>query len=151
MIAVSSCLAGIRCRYNGTHSLVEKIEELVKQNKAVLICPEVLGGFPTPRESAEIIGGSGADVLDGSAKVIDKSGRDVTKLYVQGAYKALEIIKEVNASYVVLKENSPSCGSSMIYNGTFSSSKIPGEGVTAALLRREGIQVISENELLDMA
>lgn len=136
MIVVSSCLAGVPCRYNGTHSLVEKIEELVNQNKAVLVCPEILGGFSTPRESAEIIGGSGTDVLDGTAKVIEKSGEDVTELYVQGAYKALKVVKEVNASYVVLKEYSPSCGSSTIYNGTFSNSKIPGEGVTTALLKR---------------
>ena len=148
MIAVSSCLAGIECRYNGSHSLVAKIKELVEQNKAVLVCPEILGGFSTPRESAEIIGGTGEDVLDGKAKVIEKSGNDVTELYIKGAYKALSIVQDVNAQYVVLKEHSPSCGSSMIYNGEFSNTKVPGKGVTAALFKRAGIKVISEEQFL---
>ncbi|MFE3897964.1 MULTISPECIES: DUF523 domain-containing protein [unclassified Priestia] len=149
MIAVSSCLAGIECRYNGSHSLVEKIKGLVEQDRALLICPELLGGFSTPREPAEIVGGTGEDVLDGNAKVIEKSGKDVTKLYIKGAHKALNTIQEVNVKYVVLKENSPSCGSNMIYNGEFSNTKIAGEGVTAALFKRAGIQVISEREFLD--
>ncbi|MDF2014242.1 DUF523 domain-containing protein [Priestia megaterium] len=149
MIAVSSCLAGIECRYNGSHSLVEKIKDLVEQNRALLICPELLGGFSTPRESAEIVDGTGEDVLDGNAKVIEKSGNDVTKLYIKGAYKALSIIQEVNVRYVVLKENSPSCGSSIIYNGEFANTKIAGEGVTAALFRRAGIKVISEEQFLN--
>ncbi len=149
MIAVSSCLAGIECRYNGSHSLVEKIRDLVEQNRALLICPELLGGFSIPRESAEIVGGTGEDVLDGNAKVIEKSGNDVTKLYIKGAYKALSIIQEVNVRYVVLKENSPSCGTSIIYNGEFANIKIAGEGVTAALFRRAGIKVISEKQFLN--
>ncbi|MFK7682023.1 DUF523 domain-containing protein [Priestia megaterium] len=149
MIAVSSCLAGIECRYNGSHSLVEKVRDLVEQNRALLICPELLGGFSIPRESAEIVGGTGEDVLDGNAKVIEKSGNDVTKLYIKGAYKALSIIQEVNVRYVVLKENSPSCGNSIIYNGEFANTKIAGEGVTAALFRRAGIKVISEEQFLN--
>jgi uncharacterized protein YbbK (DUF523 family) len=149
LIAVSSCLAGIECRYNGSHSLVGKIKGLVEQDRALLICPELLGGFSTPRESAEIVGGTGEDVLDGNAKVIEKSGNDVTKLYIEGAYKALNTIQEANVKYVVLKENSPSCGSTMIYNGEFSNTKIDGKGVTAALFKRAGIQVISEKQFLD--
>ena len=149
MIAVSSCLAGIECRYNGSHSLVGKIKGLVEQDRALLICPELLGGFSTPRESAEIVGGTGEDVLDGNAKVIEKSGNDVTKLYIEGAYKALNTIQEANVKYVVLKENSPSCGSTLIYNGEFSNTKIAGEGVTTALFKRAGIQVISEKQFLD--
>jgi uncharacterized protein YbbK (DUF523 family) len=148
LIAVSSCLAGIECRYNGSHSLVEKIKGLVEQNRALLICPELLGGFSTPRESAEIVGGTGEDVLDGNAKVIEKSGNDVTELYIKGAYKALNIIQEANVEYVVLKENSPSCGSTIIYNGEFSNTKIAGEGVTAVLFKRAGIKVISEEQFL---
>jgi uncharacterized protein YbbK (DUF523 family) len=149
LIAVSSCLAGIECRYNGTHSSVEKIKKLVDQNKALLICPELLGGFSTPRESAEIVGGTGEDVLDGKARVIEKSGNDVTELYIKGAYKALNIIQEVNVKYVVLKESSPSCGSTMIYSGEFSNTKIAGEGVTAALFKRAGIKVMSEKHFLN--
>ncbi|PGV60407.1 hypothetical protein COD94_19905 [Bacillus cereus] len=146
MILVSSCLAGLEVRYNGTHSLDNKIRKLVEENKAVTICPELVGGFSTPREPAEIVDGDGDDVLDGKAKVIEKSGEDVTELYLKGAYATLEKVKEINATIVVLKENSPSCGSSMIYNGEFVGKKIVGQGVTSALLRRNGIRVISEEQ-----
>lgn len=147
IILVSSCLAGLEVRYKGTHSLNEKIRKLVEEGKAVMACPEVLGGLPTPREPAEIVGGSGEDVLDGKAKVIDKSGKDVTGFFIKGAYLTLEKAKEIKARTVVLKENSPSCGSSMIYNGKFNGEKIPGNGVTSALLKRNDIKVISEEEL----
>ncbi|TPG77081.1 DUF523 domain-containing protein [Brevibacillus laterosporus] len=150
MLLVSSCLAGLNCRYNGSHSLDEKVKELVTQNKAVTVCPELLGGFITPRESAEIVGGNGDDVLRGTAKVVEKSGRDVTHLYIDGAYQTLQLAKQYQATHVVLKENSPSCGSHNIYNGHFSNQRIPGQGVTSALLRQEGFIVISENELSDL-
>jgi uncharacterized protein YbbK (DUF523 family) len=146
MILVSSCLAGLEVRYNGTHSFNNKIHKLVEENKAITICPELLGGFSTPREPAEIIGGDGEDVLDRKAKVVDKLGKDVTELYIKGANAALEQAKEINATIVVLKENSPSCGSSTIYNGDFSGKKIVGMGVTSALLKRNGLQVISEEQ-----
>ncbi|MNR51344.1 hypothetical protein D3C85_1710060 [compost metagenome] len=81
------------------------------------------------------------------AKVIDRLGNDVSGMYIQGAYKALEEARKVGATIIVLKENSPSCGSSMIYNGAFAGQKIPGQGVTTALLRRNGIEVISEEQL----
>ncbi|QDX92664.1 DUF523 domain-containing protein [Brevibacillus laterosporus] len=150
MLLVSSCLAGLNCRYNGSHSLDEKVKELVTQNKAVTVCPELLGGFITPRESAEIVGGNGDDVLRGTAKVVEKSGRDVTHLYIDGAYQTLQLAKQYQATHLVLKENSPSCGSHNIYNGHFSNQRIPGQGVTSALLRQEGFIVISENELSDV-
>lgn len=149
MILVSSCLAGLEVRYNGTHSLDNKILKLLEENKAITVCPELLGGFSTPREPAEIIGGNGEDVLGGKAKVIEKSGRDVTELYIKGAYATLKRAKEVNATIVVLKEDSPSCGSSMIYNGEFIGKKIVGNGVTTALLKRNGLRVISEEQFTD--
>jgi uncharacterized protein YbbK (DUF523 family) len=149
MILVSSCLAGLEVRYNGTHSLDNKIRKLIEENKAISICPELLGGFSTPREPAEIIGGNGEDVLDGKAKVIEKTGRDVTELYIKGAYATLKKAIEVGATIVVLKEYSPSCGSSMIYNGEFKGKKIIGNGVTTALLKRNGLQVISEKQFSD--
>ncbi|GHI01503.1 DUF523 domain-containing protein [Neobacillus kokaensis] len=148
MILVSSCLAGLEVRYNSTHSLNKEIHKLVDENKAVTICPELLGGFLTPREHAEIVGGDGGDVLDGKAEVIEKSGKVVTELYIKGAYAALKKAKEINASGVVLKENSPSCGSSLIYNGEFKGKKIVGNGVTSALLKRNGVKVISEEKFL---
>lgn len=148
MILVSSCLAGLNVRYNGTHCLHDRISKLVAENKAVTICPEVIGGLSTPREPAEIIGGDGEDVLNGKAKVVDKSGNDVTEFFIKGAYATLEKAKEINATIVVLKENSPSCGSSKIYNGEFNGKKIDGNGVTSALLKRNGFQVISEEQFI---
>ncbi|MES9736934.1 DUF523 domain-containing protein [Peribacillus frigoritolerans] len=149
MILVSSCLAGLEVRYNGTHSLDDRIMALMREKKAVAVCPELLGGFSTPREPAEIVGGEGGDVLDGKAKIIEKSGRDVTELYIKGANLTLLKAQEVGATLVVLKENSPSCGSATIYNGEFKGKKKVGNGVTAALLRRHGFTVISEERLFE--
>ncbi|MGN7403394.1 DUF523 domain-containing protein [Cytobacillus praedii] len=148
MILVSSCLAGLEVRYNGTHCLDKKIHQMIEKKQAITVCPELLGGFSTPREPAEIVGGNGEDVLDGKAKVIEKSGKDVTKLYIKGAYSTLRKAQEVGATVVILKEFSPSCGSSMIYNGEFKGIKIVGNGVTTALLERNGIQVVQKRELL---
>jgi uncharacterized protein YbbK (DUF523 family) len=150
MILVSSCLAGLEVRYNGTHCLNKEILQMLDENKAVTVCPELLGGFLTPREPAEIIGGDGFDVLDGKARVIEKSGRDVTELYIKGAYATLSKAHDLDATAVVLKEFSPSCGSSMIYNGEFQGRKILGIGVTTALLKRNGIQVVSEERMTDL-
>ncbi|KZR57648.1 DUF523 domain-containing protein [Bacillus badius] len=147
MILVSSCLAGLEVRYNGSHSLDSSVRDLIKNGKAIAVCPELMGGFSTPREPAEIVGGTGEDVLRGTAKVIEKSGRDVTELYIKGAYETLEKAKEVNASIVVLKEYSPSCGSTMIYNGEFQHKKMAGIGVTAALLLKNQVKVVSEEKL----
>lgn len=149
MILVSSCLAGLKVRYNGSDSLDNRIQKLLLEEKAFTVCPELLGGFSTPREPAEIIGGDGEDVLNGKAIVVEKSGRNVTDLYVNGAYFTLKKAQELGATAIILKEYSPSCGSSMIYNGEFKENKISGVGVTTALLRRNGLKVISEENLTD--
>jgi len=146
MILISSCLAGLKVRYNGTDSLDERIQRLVLENKAVSVCPELMGGFSTPREPAEIVGGDGEDVLDGKARVVERSGRDVTELYLKGAYATLHKALELGATKVILKEYSPSCGSAMIYNGDFNGTKLVGVGVTTALLRRNNIGVFSEED-----
>ncbi|MFL1995582.1 DUF523 domain-containing protein [Lysinibacillus irui] len=148
MILISACLAGINVRYNGTNSLNEKIQKLVLENKAVTVCPELMGGFTTPREPAEIVGGNGHDVLDGKARVVERSGRDVTELYLKGANATLQKAREIGATKVVLKEYSPSCGSAMINNGEFNGTKLVGVGVTTALLQRHGIKVVSEEQFL---
>ncbi|MGG6309971.1 DUF523 domain-containing protein [Paenibacillus macerans] len=148
MILVSSCLAGLQVRYNGTDCLHEALARLVAEKRALTVCPELLGGFATPREPAEILGGEGSDVLEGNARVVDRSGRDVTEMYLRGAYETLRIARDVGADKVVLKEFSPSCGSQMIYDGTFSGEKRIGGGVTVALLRKEGIQVLSEKQFI---
>ncbi|MGE7110337.1 DUF523 domain-containing protein [Lysinibacillus sp. NPDC047702] len=150
MILISACLAGLKVRYNGTDSLDERIQQFVLENKAVTVCPELMGGFSTPREPAEIVGGDGEDVLDGRAKVVEKSGRDVTELYLKGAYATLQKALEVGATKVILKEYSPSCGSAMIYNGDFNSTKLVGVGVTTALLRRNNIAVFSEEDFSEL-
>ncbi|MEY9977550.1 DUF523 domain-containing protein [Lysinibacillus sp. RC79] len=150
MILISSCLAGLKVRYNGTDSLDERIQQLVLENKAVTVCPEFMGGFSTPREPAEIVGGDGGDVLDGKARVFEKSGRDVTELYIKGAYATLQKALELSATTVILKEYSPSCGSALIYNGDFSGTKLVGVGVTTALLRRNNIAVFSEEDFSDL-
>lgn len=144
MILISACLAGLEVRYDGTHCKNEALLDLIKTNNVMTVCPEVLGGLLTPREPAEIVGGDGQAVLDGTAKVISKTGQDVTDNFIKGAYATLKRAQELNASMIILKENSPSCGSSMIYDGTFSGSKVVGNGVTAALLKRNGIKVFSE-------
>ncbi|RAN84755.1 DUF523 domain-containing protein [Bacillus sp. SRB_331] len=146
MIVISACLGGIACRYDGNDNLVSQIEELLQREDTILVCPEVLGGLPTPRPSVEIIGGNGDDVLDGKAKVMTKEGQDVTEAFVRGAYKALEQIKDLNPEYIILKERSPSCGSSTIYTGEFNGNKQTGYGVTTALFRRHGFKVISEED-----
>lgn len=149
MILVSACLAGIKVRYNGLDCVDHRILNLLLEEKAMTVCPEVMGGLSTPREPAEIVGGNGDDVLEGRAKVIDKSGRDVTEQFIKGAYETLKKAQELGATAIILKENSPSCGSSMIYNGEFNGKKVPGVGVTTALLRRNGLKVISEENLSD--
>lgn len=147
MILVSACMAGIPTRYDGKSKTVRKIEKLVEDGKAMLVCPEQLGGLPTPREPAEIRGGNGEDVLSGNAKVINHKGEDVTEAFIQGAKQTLKIAKKVGATKVILKEHSPSCGSSFIYSGKFDGVKKEGMGVTAALLRQNGIEVLSEEDL----
>lgn len=146
MFLISACFAGHEVKYNGKHNLEEKIKKLVDEQKAIPVCPEVLGELSTPREPAEIIGGDGYDVLDGKAKVITITGIDVTDEFLKGAQTTLKIAKDVGATVIVLKENSPSCGSSMIYNGEFQGKKIFGNGVTSALLKRNGFKVISEKQ-----
>lgn len=149
MILVSACLTGEPVRYDGKSYPNTLLKQLLLNKKAQSLCPELLGGFTTPRLPAEIVGGTGQDVLDGKAKITDSSGLDVTALYLKGAYRTLEIAQQIKASCVVLKENSPSCGSQKIYNGTFQGEKIVGTGITTALLQRHGFKVISENEIED--
>lgn len=152
MILVSSCLAGLPVRYNGSSCLDDRIKKLLSDNKEITVCTELLGGFTTPREPAEIVGGNGRDVLNGKAMVVEKSGRDVTELYVKGAQRTLEKALELGVTTFILKEYSPSCGSSMIYKGKFIGRKISRIGVTTALLRMNGLQEISEenfSEFLD--
>lgn len=145
MKVISACLIGCECRYDQKSCLDQELEQLLREGKAIPVCPEQLGGLPTPRPPAEIIGGTGEDVLDGKARIIDNTGQDVTEEFLMGANQALKLAKTVGATSAILKENSPSCGSSFVYDGSFSGKKVPGVGLTAALFRRNGIQVTSES------
>lgn len=144
MILVSACLLGVNCKYSGGNNKNQELISLLKDKKVLPVCPEELGGLPTPRCPAEIIGGTGFDVLDGKAKVRLKDGTEVTREFSQGAEKTLETARSHQAKLAVLKNGSPSCGVTRIYDGTFTGKTIPGLGVSAALLKRSGIAVISE-------
>lgn len=144
---VSACLAGRACRFDGTANPDDEVARLVAQRRAILVCPEEDGGLGTPRPPAEIVGGDGHDVLDGKARVVTKTGRDVTNEYVQGAELALAAAREAGATTAILKSRSPSCGRGCIYDGSFSRTRTTGDGVTAALLQRAGINVLTDEEV----
>lgn len=143
MIGISACLLGRCCRYDGGCA---KNVEVIKScpTEAILpICPECAGGLPTPREPAEIIGGDGKDVLEGRAKVITKSGIDVTAEYISGAKQILAKLKQAEVECCIMKSRSPSCGVGEIYDGSFSGKTISGDGVASALFKMHGIKVKS--------
>ena len=146
-IAVSGCSAGLPCSHDGGHRLSQPVRGLVEEGRAVVICPEQLGGMPAPREKAEIVGGDGDSVLDGEAAVLSESGRDLTERFREGARRSLEAARRHGCRLAVLKARSPSCGSGEIYDGSFSGARRPGDGVTAALFRRAGIRVLTDEEL----
>lgn len=146
MILISGCLCGVNCKYNGENNLNENILNLLKEGKAIIVCPEQLGGLKTPRIPSEIVGGTGKDVLEGKAKVIGSDGTDVTREFVKGAYETLNIAKNINVDYVILKAKSPSCGLGTIYSGNFNGEKKQGNGVTCELLLQNGFKIRTEND-----
>jgi uncharacterized protein YbbK (DUF523 family) len=146
-VLVSACLAGVACTHEAEAKTREWAQRLVAEGRAILVCPEMAGGLPVPRPASEIQGGDGADVLDGTASVQDEHGRDVTQQYLAGARHAARLAGD--AELAVLKARSPSCGCGQTYDGTFSGTLRPGDGVTAALLKREGLQVSSDEDIDD--
>lgn len=142
-VAISACLLGVRCRYDGGDSRNEAAIKQSETDELIPVCPEEAGGLPTPRPPAEIVGGDGDAVLNGKAKVITIDGTDVTEAYLKGAYHALKVAQSNGATHVILKARSPSCGCGEIYDGTFSGRLTSGDGVTTALLKRHGITVTS--------
>ena len=133
----SACLLGIRCRYDGKSKLNRKVIELAEKEVLIPVCPEQLGGLPTPREPAEQRG----------KRVFTRSGRDVTKNFQKGALEVLKIIKLLEIKEAILKQKSSSCGCGKIYDGSFSKRLIKGDGVTTALLKRNKIKIIADDEL----
>ena len=134
------------CRYDAASKPDEKVLELLKKEVLIPVCPEILGGLPTPREAAEATG-KGNLVLDRKAKVITESGRDVTDNFIRGAEEVLRLARVFGIKEVVFKQRSPSCGCGSIYDGTFTGRVIEGDGVVTALLKRNSIKVISEEDL----
>lgn len=145
MYIVSACLVGVKCKYDGGDNEVPQLKKLVAEGKALPLCPEQLGGLTTPRDAAEICNGSGLEVLLKRARVLTRGGKDVSREFIRGAREVARLCDLTGASVAILKENSPSCGSSFIYDGSFQGGLVPGEGVTTALLRQKGIQVLNEN------
>jgi len=142
-ILVSGCLLGMKINYKEEGSLVEELRELLLHGKAIPVCPEVLAGLSTPRDQAEIV------VVNGERKVYNNKKIDVTDLYNLGAERTLGVARTSGAKIAVLKSKSPSCGCGKIYDGTFSESLIDGDGIVTALLKENGIRVISEEDFLE--
>lgn len=137
IILVSACLLGTNCKYNGKNNKNDKILEYIKDKYVIPICPEVFGGLSIPRIPSEIKDNS----------VINKEGIDVTKYFVNGSKKTLDIAKALDIKKAILKQKSPSCGCGKIYDGTFSGNIIDGDGITTRLLKENGIEVITEEDL----
>lgn len=136
-ILVSACLLGVECRYDGTGKRTSDMDRLMERYTCIPVCPEQLGGLPTPREPAERRDGG----------VYSRSGRDVTAQFRRGAEEALRLCRLYHCCTAVLKERSPSCGHNEIYDGTFSKTLTTGDGATAELLRANGIRVLGESEI----
>ncbi len=145
MKLVSACLVGINCRYAGKNKLDERLVKLYERAELIPVCPEQLGGLPTPRAQAEPTA-DGWYVLSGDAKVITKCGRDVTEYFVRCAEKTLGLAKLLNIEEAIFKARSPSCGCGRIYDGTFSGKLTDGDGITTALLKKNGISAVTEEE-----
>ena len=136
-ILISACLVGDKVKYDGRSNYNEKIKLLLEKYELVPFCPVVEGGLPTPRKPSERV----------KDRVKMENGKDVTKYYEKGTELALNICLYLGIKIAILKENSPSCGTHKIYDGTFSHKLIDGEGYTTELLKRKGIKVLSEDEI----
>lgn len=136
-ILVSSCLIGVKCRYDGKSCKSDKVIKYLMDKDVYPVCPEVLGGLSTPRTPCEIIG----------TKVISKKDKDNTKEFKDGADKTLALAKKNDISIAILKSNSPSCGYGSIYDGSFSSTLVAGNGLTADLLSKNDITIYNETQI----
>lgn len=139
-VLISECLLGLRCRYDGDSKQNALISALAEKYYLVPVCPEQLGGLPTPRDPSEIIGG----------RVVSCAGRDVTEQYSRGAAEALRLARLFGCKKAVLKERSPSCGFGKIYDGSFSGRLTDGNGVAAALLAANGFEIFGESRISEL-
>ena len=136
-VIVSACLAGDNCKYNGGNNLNQKMMDFLQTHEIIKVCPEVLGGLPTPRPSAEIVDG----------QVMNTQGRDVTGEFTLGAQRAFEIVQKEKPDLIILQSRSPSCGIKQIYDGTFSGKKIHGHGLFAELCIKAGYKVLDIEDI----
>ena len=136
-LLISACLLGVPCRYDGRSKPSEAAVALSEQYELIPFCPECYGGLPTPRPPAEICG----------ERVVTREGKDVTAEYTRGAESALALCQALKIKDACLKAKSPSCGNREIYDGTFSGTRVSGEGITVRLLKKHGIRVFSEEDL----
>ena len=141
MILVSACLVGINCKYSGGNNYNQKIFDLVKEGKAIPICPEQLGGLNTPRKPVEL------KVINGKRYAIDNEGNDLTENFERGALEVLNLAKNLNISKAILQPRSPSCGVNKIYSGNFDNKLVDGNGILTELLKQNGIDVLTPNEI----
>ncbi len=151
-ILISACLLGVRCRYDNKIKPSRKCLHLFAKRNVIPVCPEQLGGLSTPRCASAIETGRGEDVLDSKSIVVNERGEDVSRQFIKGAREVLKIAKLTGAKKIIVKSDSPSCGLGVtlkgrIENGKFFIEKVKGNGVAVSLLKRNGIQVISENTL----
>lgn len=144
-VLVSACLLGIPCRYNSRSKPHKEIFEYLDIITPVPICPEQLGGLPTPRPSSYFVGGDGTDVMDGKAVLINREGIDVTNHFMHGAENVCNLAMLLNIEWAILKEKSPSCGTHHVW---LKDRLISGLGVTAAMLKRMGVSLLSEDEVI---
>lgn len=138
-VIVSACLLGVNCNYEGGNNYSEEVMNYLKDKEIIPICPEQWGGLTTPRLGAEISGD----------KVFAEDGTDVTKNFKRGAKEVLELAKRLGVKKAVLKSHSPSCGMGLIEDGTFSHSYTEGNGVCAELLLKNGIEVITSDDIIN--
>lgn len=138
-ILISACLLGVSCRYDGSGAK-NPVNPIQGPHVLIPVCPEQLGGMETPRDPAERKGD----------RVVSRTGSDVTGHYERGAQETLRLAKLYQCRYAILKERSPSCGRGVIYDGTFTGTRIPGDGVTAALLEANGIRVFGESRMEEL-
>lgn len=136
-LLVSACLLGTPCRYDGKTKKNESVCALAERYELVPVCPEQAGGLPTPRTPSERLG----------TCVVMRDGRDVTEEYRRGAEYALAVFRREGCCAAVLKARSPACGCGAVYDGTFSGTLVPGDGVAAELLRANSVRVLTEEEL----
>ncbi len=136
-VLVSACLLGVNCKYDGHNNENDKVLKYLEDKEIIPICPEIMGGLSTPRDPSERVG----------KKVYSNKGLDVTDKFTRGAEETLRLARKLNVHKAILKARSPSCGYQKIYDGTFNHQIIDGHGITAELLKKNGFEILTEEDI----